>query len=92
MGAVFRAGPQSCPQCGVELPARKVELPTAQGIELVDLDKLPKLPTRAITISLIAKYPGKCKGCGGRIRIGQQIYWIKGTGARHADCRQAVAA
>lgn len=85
-GAVFRVGPASCPVCGVEMPRREVALPTALGVDLVDVSKLPKLPARPITLSIVAKYPGTCRGCMGRIVPGQQIYWIKGNGARHADC------
>lgn len=88
-GGVFRVGPDSCPMCGCELPRREIKLPTTIGADLVDVSKLPKRPARAITISLTAKYPGKCKGCSGRILVGQQIYWVKGAGARHAQCEAA---
>lgn len=91
-GAVFRVGPQVCPVCGVEMPRRAIELPTALGVELVDLGSLPKLPPRPVTLSITAKYPGTCRGCSGRIVIGQQIYWIKGSGARHVDCNAARSA
>lgn len=90
-GGVFRAGPAHCPLCGVEMPRREVAIPTALGMDLVDVSKLPKLPPRPITLSITAKYPGTCRGCGGRIVVGDQVYWIKGTGARHVDCK-AVAA
>lgn len=88
-GGVFRVGPAACPMCGVELPSRKIELPTAAGVELVSLDDLPRLKPRAITLSITAKFPGTCKGCRGRIAVGQQIYWIKGEGAKHANCEEA---
>src|SRR5690606_6016911 len=88
-GGVFRAGPLSCPLCGVELPRRKMQLPTALGVDLEDFSKLPKLPPRPVTLSITAKYPGTCKGCGGRVAVGQQVYWVKGSGVRHADCDAA---
>lgn len=91
-GGVFRAGPTQCPLCGVEMPRRTIEIPTALGMELVDLSSLPKLAPRAVTLSITAKFPGTCRGCKGRIVVGQQVYWIKGEGAKHADCERAVAA
>lgn len=33
-----------------------------------------------------AKYEGKCKLCGGRINVGDEIEWVKGEGARHITC------
>jgi hypothetical protein len=89
---VFRVGPAHCPLCGFELPRREMTLPTALGVDLVDVSKLPKLPARPVTLSITAKFPGTCKGCGGRIAPGQQIYWIKGTGSRHVDCEAARSA
>jgi DNA repair protein RadD len=91
-GGVFRAGPSACPLCGVELPRRTVSLPTALGMELVDLASLPKLAPRAVTLSITAKFPGKCRACSQRIAVGQQIYWVKGTGARHVDCSTVMEA
>lgn len=85
-GAVFKAGPAECPACGEALPRRMVELPTALGVELIELDKLPKLPARPVTLSITAKFAGTCRQCSGRIEVGQQIYWVKGSGARHVDC------
>jgi hypothetical protein len=34
-----------------------------------------------------AKYAGKCRECGGRIRKGDEIDWSRGGGAIHARCR-----
>lgn len=85
-GGVFRAGPSMCPLCGVEMPRRMLALPTALGMELVDVSRLPKLPPRPVTLSITAKFPGTCRGCHARIAVGQQIYWVKGSGARHVDC------
>jgi DNA repair protein RadD len=90
-GGVFRAGPATCPLCGCELPRNEVKIPTAVGVELVALDGLPKLKPRAVTLSITAKYPGTCHDCRGAIAVGEQILWIKGTGARHVSCK-AVAA
>ena len=33
-----------------------------------------------------AKYPGKCRRCGGAIVAGDDIEWSKGTGASHTVC------
>lgn len=90
-GGVFRAGPSQCPMCGEPLPSRKIELPTALGVDLVDLANLPRLPPRAVTLSIVAKYPGKCRACKQRIHVGQQIYWMKGEKPRHADCAKVAA-
>jgi DNA repair protein RadD len=88
-GGVFKAGPFVCPLCGAALPTRSLALPTAAGVELVDLNSLPKLPRRAVTLSIVAKFPGTCRSCRGRIAVGEQIYWLKGDGAKHADCNAA---
>lgn len=85
-GGVFVAGPAQCPMCGFEAPRREFRLPDAIGGELVDLSTLPKLPPRAYTLSITAKFPGVCRLCLGRIHAGQQIYWAKGEKPRHADC------
>lgn len=90
-GAVFKAGPLACPVCGEALPRRTFEMPTVAGIELVDLGSLPKLPPRPITLSITAKFPGTCRGCGGRIAVGEQVYWVKGAGARHVACERRAA-
>jgi DNA repair protein RadD len=86
-GAVFKAGPAQCPVCAVDLPRRTIQLPTALGMELVDLGSLPKLPPRSVTLSIAAKFAGTCKQCHGHIAAGQQIYWNPADkGARHARC------
>lgn len=33
-----------------------------------------------------AKYPGTCRYCQGRIRIGERIEWAPRAGARHVAC------
>lgn len=90
-GGVFKAGPTACPLCGFTMPRREIDLPTSLGIGVVDLSTLPRLAPRAWTLSIQAKYPGTCRGCRGRIAVGDSIYWIKGEGARHADCEAARA-
>jgi DNA repair protein RadD len=86
-GAVFKAGPAACPVCAADLPRRTIQLPTALGMELVDLGSLPKLPPRSVTLSIAAKFDGTCKQCHGHIAAGQQIYWNPADkGARHARC------
>jgi hypothetical protein len=33
-----------------------------------------------------AKYHGVCKKCGSEIRVGEEIEWSRGSGARHTIC------
>ena len=35
---------------------------------------------------MVSKFAGRCKTCGGRIRMGDNIIWSKGTGAMHPEC------
>lgn len=88
-GGVFLAGPTQCPLCGCALPRREMALPVDIGGELVDLATLPKLPARSYTLSITAKYAGRCRACFGRIEVGEQIYWAKGQQPRHAECPRA---
>jgi hypothetical protein len=37
-------------------------------------------------MTITARYPGKCNKCGGSIRVGEQIEWEKGVGAKHIKC------
>lgn len=90
-GGVFRAGPATCPLCGVEMPRRAMELPASLGIGVVDLSTLPKLPPRRVTLAITAKHPGKCKRCGGRVHAGESVYWLKGEGVWHPSCQEAAA-
>lgn len=85
-GGVFVAGPEACPMCGVELPRRARDLPSAIGAELVDLSNLPRLPPRKYTLSIVAKFAGRCKRCSSAIHVGEQIYWTKGEKPVHASC------
>ncbi len=41
-------------------------------------------------MTITAKYPGRCTKCGGHIPVGEQIEWIKGTGASHVKCPDNV--
>ena len=41
---------------------------------------------------MIAKFPGKCQKCNGRIAVGAAIEWKKGAGASHATEAQCEAA
>lgn len=36
-----------------------------------------------------AKYEGKCRNCGQKISIGEQINWERGAGATHVECPDA---
>lgn len=40
-------------------------------------------------MTINAKYPGRCKSCGGAISIGDSVEWSKGSGARHVSCERA---
>lgn len=43
--------------------------------------------------TMVAKFPGKCKSCGGRIEAGSSIVWSKASGARHfGGCPEVKAA
>jgi hypothetical protein len=33
-----------------------------------------------------AKYGGRCRECGERIEVGDEILWGRGEGARHLNC------
>lgn len=90
--AVFRVGPQSCPVCGAELPRREITMPIDTGIGVIDLSTLPKLPPRAVTLSIQAKYPSVCRKCRGRVAVGADVYWVKGEGVRHVACPEEKAA
>jgi len=90
-GCVFRAGPQACPECGTQLPAHVVESPRSVGVGLVDIATLPRALKRVYTLSITAKFPGRCHKCTGSIDPGQQIYWAKGEKPRHVECRNAEA-
>lgn len=92
-GAVFGAtGSLMCPICGATLPRRAAELPHNTGVGVVDIATLPPQPGRNWTLSITAKFAGRCRSCLGAISPGEQIYWAKGTQPKHVDCRREVAA
>jgi len=43
------------------------------------------------TMTITAKYSGKCMKCGGHISAGTQIEWEKGSGAKHVKCPETPA-
>jgi len=90
-GSVFMAGPAACPQCGAMLPRRAAELPYSTGVGVVDIATLPKVPTRSYTLSITAKYAGRCRACGERFPVGTQLYWTEGQRPRHVECPSAEA-
>jgi hypothetical protein len=42
-------------------------------------------------MTITARYPGKCRKCGGSISVGEQIEWEKGNGASHVKCPEKHA-
>lgn len=88
-GAVFLAGPMTCPQCGAAMPRRESEPPRSTGQGVVDIATIPAAARRSWTMSITAKFPGVCRRCSGRIAPGEQIYWAKGEKPRHVECQAA---
>lgn len=43
-------------------------------------------------MTITAKFPGRCKRCGGWIEAGETVEWVKGAGIRHIECPAKVAA
>jgi predicted RNA-binding Zn-ribbon protein involved in translation (DUF1610 family) len=37
-------------------------------------------------MTITSKYPGTCRSCGGRIRVGERVNWQRGQGASHIAC------
>lgn len=37
-------------------------------------------------MTITAKFPGRCKSCGGSIAAGERIEWARGRGSRHVSC------
>lgn len=86
-GSVFLAPADNiCPHCSMMLPARAMKMPHSIGGVLVDLATLPKLPPRAVTLSITAKFPSVCTRCPIRIAAGDQIFWTRGSKPRHVQC------
>lgn len=52
----------------------------------------PKTRPEVQAMTMRAKYPGTCRTCGQPIRVGDEIEWIKGEGARHVTCPTVQAA
>jgi hypothetical protein len=40
-------------------------------------------------MTITAKYPGKCRRCGGAIAQGERIEWVKGGGSSHVSCPES---
>ena len=40
-------------------------------------------------MTIIAKYPGRCRKCGRPISVGDKIDWESGKGAAHVECPEA---
>jgi hypothetical protein len=47
---------------------------------------------RKRTVKMIARYPGTCTECKGKVLPGEAIYWTPAIGARHVDCQAAAYA
>ena len=37
-----------------------------------------------------AKYPGPCRQCGGRVTVGDEIFWSRETRALHPECEEEL--
>lgn len=89
-GAVFLAGPLACPTCGLQLPRKPAEMPRSVGVGLEDLPGVPApTPIPMLPIEIDAKYSGRCRVCGGRIRSGDRILWGAGQQPSHVRCPDA---
>jgi formate dehydrogenase maturation protein FdhE len=52
-------------------------------------------PVARVPGTLVSKYNGTCKACGGFLAAGSTIRWTRADGARHltdADCAAVIAA
>lgn len=90
-GAVFLVGPQACPECGAVMPRRAAEPPRNTNVGVTEF-VAPQTPRRAYTLSITARFPGRCRLCSGRITPGEQIMWAKGEKPRHVECPISEAA
>lgn len=43
-------------------------------------------------MTMAAKFAGRCRECGGQIRVGESIDWEKARGAKHVTCGTTRAA
>lgn len=41
--------------------------------------------------TITAKYPSKCRRCGGAIEKGERVQWQRGRGCQHLACQPATA-
>lgn len=41
-------------------------------------------------MTIQAKFPGRCKRCGGGIAVGESVEWERGKGATHIECPAGV--
>lgn len=95
-GAVFLAADvaagegdvAACPQCGVALPARARKEPKSIGVGVAEVPAGTQ-PTQRWTVALVAKFPGRCAVCKGRVTPGERIFWNKGERPRHEACGRA---
>ena len=43
------------------------------------------------TMEITAKFPGRCRVCGGDVNVGDRVEWQKGAGVTCLDCLGEVA-
>jgi hypothetical protein len=74
---------------------KKIEKNSKNMVKILDNSPIPwyyvyrKRNKGGLEMTIIAKYSGRCKRCGGPIKIGDEIEWARGKGAWHVDCSQA---
>lgn len=90
-GAVFKPN-QRCPNCGTEQPIMPFAPPTNTNIGLTEVkgSVAPREKPEHV-VSIIAKYPGRCTTCLGRIEPGERIWWATvAKRGKHNPCRSAA--
>jgi hypothetical protein len=85
--------PASVLRCLEKKTGKKLRKTQKKMVKRVDNSSIPRYnryrkreQKGGLEMTITAKYPGKCKKCGGRINVGDKIEWTKGEGAAHVEC------